>query len=153
MNSSIASGGGRTTKPVLKVSLFAAPSSRKLFDWLRTPLTLKPAVTAPKPWIAASASPRAPPSRAGGSTTPGIRVPNCVKLRPLSGNWTIFTSSTTMPSVAFEVSIRGASPVTVIVSENSPTASVMLIRAVSAALTRTPSRESWTKPSSAAVTL
>ena len=41
LNSWIASGGGRSTKPVLKVSLLVAPSSRKLFDWLRIPLTLK----------------------------------------------------------------------------------------------------------------
>ena len=76
-----------------------------------------------------------------------------MKFLPLSGNWTIFASSTTTPRVAFEVSISGVSPVTVIVSENSPTESAMAILAVSAAVTRTPSRLNWTKPSSAAVTL
>jgi hypothetical protein len=88
LNSWIASGGGRITKPVLKVSLLLAPSSRKLFDWLRMPLTLKPAVAAPNP--PGVASPAAPPRPPGGATTPGISVPSWVKLRPLSGSSTIF---------------------------------------------------------------
>src|SRR6185295_4340455 len=49
LNSWIASGGGRTIKPVLNESLFGAPSSRKLFDWLRMPLTLKLPVGLPMP--------------------------------------------------------------------------------------------------------
>ena len=40
LNSSIASGGGRMTKPLLNESLFGAPSIKKLFDWLRMPFTL-----------------------------------------------------------------------------------------------------------------
>jgi hypothetical protein len=79
LNSSIASGGGRRTKPVLKVSLLAAPSIRKLLDWLRMPLTLKPPVALPKP--PGVASPFWPPRPVGGATTPGISVPSCVKLR------------------------------------------------------------------------
>src|SRR5688572_31579551 len=63
LNSSIASGGGRITKPVLHVSLLLAPSSRKLFDWLRMPFTLKPEVAAPNP--PGVASPAAPPSPPG----------------------------------------------------------------------------------------
>src|SRR6185369_6933105 len=42
LNSWIASGGGRSTNPVLKESLLGEPSSRKLFDWFRIPLTLNP---------------------------------------------------------------------------------------------------------------
>ncbi len=68
LNSWIASGGGRRTKPVLNVSLLDAPSSRKLFDWFRMPLTLKPPVALPKP--PGVASPAAPPSPEGGATTP-----------------------------------------------------------------------------------
>ena len=71
LNSWIASGGGRSTKPVLNVSLLLAPSSRKLFDWLRMPLTLKPAVAAPNP--PGVASPAAPPRPAGGAITPGMQ--------------------------------------------------------------------------------
>ncbi len=63
LNSWMASGGGRMTKPVLNVSLLLAPSSRKLFDWLRMPLTLNPAVAVPKP--PGVASPDAPPSPPG----------------------------------------------------------------------------------------
>src|SRR5207244_1420968 len=40
LNSWMASGGGRSTNPVLNVSLLVVPSSRKLLDWLRMPLTL-----------------------------------------------------------------------------------------------------------------
>ena len=48
---------------MLNESLFAAPSSRKLFDWLRWPLTLNPPVTLPKP--PGVALPSWPPSAAG----------------------------------------------------------------------------------------
>ncbi len=73
-------------KPVLNVSLLLAPSSRKLFDWFRIPLTLKPVVVAPKP--PGVASPAPPP--AGGASTPGISVPSWVKFRPFSGSSSIF---------------------------------------------------------------
>ncbi len=49
LNSSIASGGGRMTNPLLKESLFRDPSNRKLLDWLRIPFTLKLPVEFPNP--------------------------------------------------------------------------------------------------------
>ena len=121
LNSWIASGGGRSTKPVLKVSLLVAPSSRKLFDWLRMPLTLKPPVALPKPPGVASpvcAAERRPAAR----RRRGCSVPSCVKLRPFSGRSTTFCSSMTMPSVALAVSTSGASVETVTFSSTAPTA-------------------------------
>ena len=144
LNSWIASGGGRSTKPVLNVSLLLAPSSRKLFDWLRMPLTLKPAVVAPKP--PGVASPMAPPSAAGGATTPGSSVPSCVKLRPFSGSSTTFCSSTTMPSVALAVSTSGASVETVTLSSTPPTASFRSTRAVLSTVTVMSSRVNVLNP-------
>ena len=147
----MASGGGRSTKPVLKVSLLLEPSSRKLFDWLRMPFTLKPEVTAPNP--PGVASPPAPPSPVGGATTPGMSVPSWVKLRPFSGSSTTFCSSMTMPSVACEVSTSGASPVTVTASSTAPTAIVTSTRAVSLTRTVMPSRVVVLNPGSVALTL
>ncbi len=151
LNSSIASGGGRSTNPVLNVSLLVAPSSRKLFDWLRMPFTLNPPVTLPKP--PGVASPACPPSPAGGATTPGISVPSCVKFRPLSGRSTTFCSSMTMPCVALLVSISVASATTLTVSLISPTASSKATRAVSVTVTRTPSRCALRNPGSDAFTV
>jgi hypothetical protein len=151
LNSSMASGGGLSTKPVLKVSLLVAPSIRKLLDWLRIPLTLKPPVALPKP--PGVASPCCPPRPEGGATTPGISVPSCVKLRPFSGRSTTFCWSMTMPCVAFEVSTSVASAVTVMVSLICPTSSWKTARAVSVTVTRTPSCCAVLKPASDAFTL
>ncbi len=101
-NSPIASGGGRSTKPVLKLSLLGAPSSRKLFDWLRMPLTVKPPVALPKP--PGVASPACPPRAAGGASTPGMSVPSWVKLRPLSGSSIRSRFGMSSPSAAPAVS-------------------------------------------------
>ena len=147
----MASGGGRSTNPVLKVSLFDAPSIRKLFDWLRMPLTLKPPVALPKP--PGVASPDWPPRAPGGATTPGMSVPSCVKLRPLSGRSTTFCSSMTMPRVALADSTSVACATTVTVSLSEPTSSSKTARAVSVTVTRTPSRTADRNPSSEAFTL
>ena len=151
LKSSIASGGGRSTKPVLNVSLLVAPSIRKLLDWLRMPLTLKPPVALPKP--PGVASPDCPPRPPGGATTPGMSVPSCVKLRPFSGRSTTFRSSITMPCVALLVSTRLAWAVTVTVSVNWPTWSSNATREVSVTVTRTPSRTAVRNPDSDALTM
>ncbi len=135
---------------MLNESLFAAPSSRKLFDWLRWPFTLKPPVTLPKP--PGVAFPSCPPSDVGGATTPGISVPSCVKLRPLSGRSTTFCRSITTPSVAFVVSTSGDCASTISPSENCPICSVTSARTVSLTATVTFSRTVVRKPASAAFT-
>ncbi len=150
LNSSMASGGGRMTKPVLKVSLLLAPSSRKLFDWLRMPLTLNPEVAAPNP--PGVASPAAPPRPGGGATTPGMSVPSCVKLRPFSGSSTTFCRSIVMPSVACAVSMSGGSPETVTLSVTPPTDSFMSTRVVSPTDTVAPSVTVGLKPAIVALT-
>ena len=115
------------------------------------PLTLKPPVALPKP--PGVASPVWPPRPPGGATTPGINVPSCVKLRPLSGRSTTFCSSMTMPCVALLVSTSVASAVTVIVSLSWPTSSWNATRAVSVTVTRTLSRCDVRKPWSDALTV
>ncbi len=136
---------------MLNVSLLVAPSIRKLLDWLRMPLTLKPPVVLPNP--PGVASPDWPPRPAGGATTPGMSVPSWVKLRPFSGRSTTFCSSITMPCVALLVSTRVASAVTLMVSVSEPTASSNATRAVSVTVTRTRSRCALRKPCSDAFTV
>ena len=137
------------TKPVVNVSLLT-PSSRKLFDWFRIPLTLKPDVAAPKP--PGVASPAAPPRPGGGATTPGMSVPSCVKLRPFSGSSTTFCWSMVIPRLAREVSTSDCSAVTVTASSMPPTVSLRSTRPVSPTETFAPVCTTVLKPESVAFT-
>ena len=104
LNSVTASTGGLRTKPPSTPLKLLAPSIKKLFDSGRCPLTAYD-----WPWrIDDPASLR--PGVNG--TTPGCKVPSCVKFRPLRGRSSISRSCTTLPNAVTVDWISCASAVT-----------------------------------------
>ena len=91
------------------------PSIWKAFWSARRPFAEKPSAPAPPPSVPV--------------VTPGTSRASCAKFRPLSGSARIFCVSTTAPSVALWLSIRGASAVIATVSVIWPTSSATLMRA------------------------
>src|ERR1700742_1780348 len=80
-------------------------------------------------------------------TTPGDRVTNCVKLRPLSSSWLICLPDIVVPIAADVVSTCATlSPVTTTSSDTEPTVKGTSMRTFAPTLTTTPFAVYFWKP-------
>ena len=114
-------------------SLLSIPSSRKLLDCSRAPLTV---MEPPCVWFCEPFTPW---------FAPGTSRLSWRKLRPLSGNSVTFLLSTTLPTVAESVLTTGALASTATTSVTWPTVSVISMRRWSSTRSSIPLRSALLK--------
>ena len=122
-NSATASTGTRRANPPSTRFTVRAPSTRKLFDSGRAPLT-------EYAWPARSEPPDLTTPEVGGAT-PDWSRPSCEKLRPFSGSSIISRSLTTRPRLESAVLTSGAAASTTTVSLSEAICSRISSRAIS----------------------